>query len=274
MFRALTSCHICDSNQIVCCETLNGMEIWKCNSCNFVFLNSFEIGSGFGYSEDAVANWLRDMRNEKVISPSGIPNTELLVEKYREVIMPLESVKRSGRILDLGCGGGLLTYLLKQKGYNVTGIEPSPNFAEFAQNILRLNVINESLFDYKPKDKFDTVILNSVIEHITDPQLALSLVRKHYLKRGGHLIITAPNIESLEFLQYGKDWPILNLDHYWYFSEGSIRNLLEKTQYRKIRFYRHQYDLNDQMMKNLNFIRNYLGHEFNPFGGISASAQR
>jgi 2-polyprenyl-3-methyl-5-hydroxy-6-metoxy-1,4-benzoquinol methylase len=274
MFRLLTSCHICDSNRILHVETLNGMEIWKCISCNFIFLNSFEIGTGFDYSEDAVANWLRDMQNEKVINTNSQPNVELLLEKYREVMMPLEKTKQSGRVLDLGCGGGLLTYLLMEKGYDVTGIEPSSDFADFAHNVLGLNVINESLFHYRPEVKFNTVILNSVIEHLTNPELALTLIRKHYLKKNGQLIVTAPNIESLEFLQYGKDWSILNLDHYWYFSESSIRNLLIKTQFKNINFYRHQYDLNLQMKQQLHYINNYLSFDFNPFGGISASAQR
>jgi hypothetical protein len=49
------------------------MKIWKCTICSPIFLNSFEIGGGFGYLEDAVNNWLKDMENEKVISSKGAP---------------------------------------------------------------------------------------------------------------------------------------------------------------------------------------------------------
>ena len=85
---------------------------------------------------------------------------------------PLQNLK----VLDIGCGGGLLCEPLKRLGADITGIDASLNNIEAAKlhakgvglDIKYLNVSPENL---KSKDKFDVILNMEIVEHVSNVNL-------------------------------------------------------------------------------------------------------
>jgi 2-polyprenyl-3-methyl-5-hydroxy-6-metoxy-1,4-benzoquinol methylase len=270
----LNSCVLCGATDLSLIEELNSnLHVYKCESCRIIFLNPRGDSSGYDYSEDFIDKWKKEKLEQGIFDLSMQPNLDLIESQYTEVLMPLRNVPSSQNILEIGSGPGLVMTLLRSKGFNIVGIEPSPNFADFARNSLSVDVETSGLFEYQPGKKFDIVILNSVIEHLPNPIEALVHIRKNFIKRNGSLIITAPNINSLEYLRDHSKWDNFNGDHFWYFSEKTLEFVLRKSGFSEFEWFRHNYELNHEMQLQLRYIKHYLDLEFNPYGGISVKCQ-
>jgi len=101
----------------------------------------------------------------------------------------------NAKILDIGCGDGLLFPVLKQYG-DVFGIEPDP--ATLASDSPHREQIHLGYFDesYETDDRFDLIVMLDVLEHIEDANAALAKA-VDLLTENGRLIITVPAFRSL-----------------------------------------------------------------------------
>jgi len=73
----------------------------------------------------------------------------------------------SGKLLDVGAGGGEFTYVSSQLGFDSTGIEPNIGYSNYAKDQYQANVKTGQLVDID--DKFDVITMFHVMEHIPDP---------------------------------------------------------------------------------------------------------
>jgi 2-polyprenyl-3-methyl-5-hydroxy-6-metoxy-1,4-benzoquinol methylase len=132
-------------------------------------------------------------------------------------------VPNQGSVLEVGCHDGYLLNLLDKEGFKTFGVEPSP-MADFAKNQFGLNVKNEFFsedsFDGK---KFDFIIMRHVIEHVSDPVEFLNIAYSK-LNDGGRIYIEVPN--SLWSLS-NSFFPEFHIDHISYFTQSSLRNLID-----------------------------------------------
>ena len=267
-------CPICSSIEISLLEQVRDtLYLSKCGVCGIIFRNGYYTGSSFGYEESTFENWKKESLKSFFRNDFSKPNLVSLKESYREALMPLGGPEASGKVLDLGCGGGLFLKLLNELKYDAQGMEPSAQFRNFGIDYLGLRILDADIYKYQNGLKFDTVILNSVLEHLEDPIEALREIRNRILAEDGHLIITVPNILSLEYLTEGLSWHNFNEDHLWYFSESSMNRALVEAGFQKIVFMSHEYELSPQMKKTRHFIQDFIGVNFNPFGGLSVSAR-
>jgi len=128
------------------------------------------------------------------------------------------------RLLDLGCGDGRFLALMRDAGWDVTGIDPDPTAARRAQENFGIPVIVGSLEDAGfPNESFDAVTLSHVIEHVHDPVALLSECRR-VLKPEGRAVIVTPNIRSLGHRKFGGVWRGLEPPrHLYLFSSETLR---------------------------------------------------
>ena len=99
----------------------------------------------------------------------------------------------SGKLLDVGAGGGEFTYVSSQLGFDSNGIEPNIGYSNYAKDQYQANVKTGQLADVD--GKFDVITMFHVMEHIPDP---IKTFKKLYdlLNEDGFLFIEVPNIES------------------------------------------------------------------------------
>ena len=104
--------------------------------------------------------------------------------------LPLKNLK----ILDIGCGGGLISEPMSRLGANITGIDASSKNIEIAKihakkNNLKINYQNNSPEQMNKKDQYDLILNLEVVEHVDNLDLYLQAC-SDLLKKDG-LIFTA-----------------------------------------------------------------------------------
>lgn len=105
------------------------------------------------------------------------------------------------KVLDIGCSQGICELLLARKGYHVVGIDIAQESIEYAKNLIKnepeeVTSRIEFLCDdylampYFP-EKFDTILLTEVLEHLEFPEAMVQKAIKD-LSDDGELIVTVP----------------------------------------------------------------------------------
>ena len=143
---------------------------------------------------------------------------------YREL-----NAIRCGSLLDVGCGRGDLGAVLRTHGWEVTGIEPSPEACEVvrARKMTALNGVLATIA--LPERAFDVATFQHVLEHTPDP---VNDLRRVYgaLKDGGHVLISVPNFGYWQRKLFGGYWYHLDLPrHRFHYTEQSLRLLLSRA---------------------------------------------
>jgi len=103
---------------------------------------------------------------------------------------------RPARILDVGCGAGWSTLLLREKGHTAEGLDLHGDRLEAASALpdLRYTQGDAQAMPF-PDGSFDVVSMYQVLEHVPDPKLALENGLR-VLRPGGRLVVVGPNLLS------------------------------------------------------------------------------
>lgn len=136
-------------------------------------------------------------------------------------------LSKGKRILELGCGLGYLTYALRKKGYDATGLDISAKAISKAIDAFGEYYLCEDLFVYanSTSDKYDLIIMTELVEHLEQPIEFISAA-KSLLNEGGKLAVTTPNKSFFpEDLVWETDSPPV---HLWWFSEKSMEFMARK----------------------------------------------
>ena len=122
--------------------------------------------------------------------------------------IPLKKVK----ILDIGCGGGLLSEPMCRLGADVTGIDASIKNINVAKlhakkNKLNINYLCTTPENLKAKDKFDVILNMEIVEHVEDINFFLSSCSK-LLKKNGIMFVATINktLKSYLFAIVGAEY--------------------------------------------------------------------
>ena len=128
--------------------------------------------------------------------------------KIKNKTKPLEKVK----ILDVGCGGGLLSEPMKRLGAEVVGIDASKKNIKIAKlhakkNNLNIKYINSSPEKFYTEKKFDVILNMEIVEHVDDINFFLKSCSK-LLKKGGIMFVATLNktLKSYLFAILGAEY--------------------------------------------------------------------
>ncbi len=109
--------------------------------------------------------------------------------RYQQVI-DLIPKKKNQKILDIGCGDGVL--LSQIKTGRLYGVDLDRGSLDFALTKIRAKLVQAKAESLPYRNSFfDTVIATEIIEHLSKPELMLAEIRR-VLKSGGRVIITTP----------------------------------------------------------------------------------
>jgi len=118
----------------------------------------------------------------------------------------LLNLSPDARVLDVGCGSGLLLLIMHQVGFrNVEGIDPYYPSEQPIGGKVRVyrRTLREHLEAQPPP--YDVVMYHHVLEHVPDPEGELSLA-KQLLKPNGRVLVRLPLAGSYHWKRYGTDW--------------------------------------------------------------------
>ena len=106
----------------------------------------------------------------------------------------LTGLKPGARVIDLGCGSGIFTHLLNQRGYDVAGLDISPKLLELARRKypdLQFDEGDVEALPYK-NASVDGVLLSGLVHHLPDAGRCAAEVMR-VLKPKGRFVAFDPN---------------------------------------------------------------------------------
>lgn len=225
-----------------------GVEAGKCFICGSVLNPAYKgiksegglysvslcAGCGLGRTEPFLSDAelqkiysssYREEDSTRFASPLEKAIALLRVQRCKRV----ERLAKKGRILDIGCGRADFLQLMKERGWEASGLELDRRIEGRGKRLgmdLRCGSLDTVKF---PEASFDAVTFWHVFEHIRRPEAALEEC-KRILKPSGLLVIAVPNIDSLQARISGRHW--FHLDppfHLYHYSARNLKTLLEKN---------------------------------------------
>ena len=128
--------------------------------------------------------------------------------KLKEKVKPLEKVK----ILDIGCGGGLLSEPMSRLGADVMGIDASDKNIEIAKFHAKKDNLNIKYLCASPEKlntstKFDVILNMEIVEHVKDVDFFLQSCSK-LLRKNGIMFVATINktLKSYFFAIIGAEY--------------------------------------------------------------------
>jgi len=118
---------------------------------------------------------------------------------------------KGNTILELGCADGLMTEMFVKYFDRVVAVDGASKYCEEVKckiSHTNLTVICSLFEDLKLDEKFDTIIVAHILEHVRDPVLLIKTAKK-WLKDDGVILINVPNANSLH-RQAGVKMGLLN----------------------------------------------------------------
>lgn len=226
-----TSCPLCNSQDCTFfCSTSDRLNVAdelftfvRCNQCNLVYQNprvTPETINVFYPSHYFSSRPGRNVRHQK--------RAERIVQKKCDIIESYTT--QPGSLLEIGSANGDFLASLQKQGWDVQGIEVSPDAVEYSRTQYGLNVFQGEFLE-RPDDgtRFDIIVMWAVLPHIHNPVPTVARASE-LLASNGKLIILCANIESLAAERMGNEWGHLDLPrHYCMWSPDTLRTLYEKS---------------------------------------------
>ena len=197
----------------------------KCRGCGHVYLNPRPTQEEIGlYYPETYKEYVMGVEEE----PSAFVrwNRRYGLAKRCHTIT---SRRPPGRFLDVGCGTGILMEAMRERGWQVQGVDFTPAAVQAAR-ARGLEVHQGTLEDAGlPEASFDAVALWNVIEHVPDPPATAQAVAR-VLRPGGLVVMATPNVDALDARLFGEYWALWEAPrHFNVFSPGSLGRVLESA---------------------------------------------
>jgi SAM-dependent methyltransferase len=136
--------------------------------------------------------------------------------------------KKTGRVLDIGCGRGYFLLACREKGYEVQGYDISEEGAEFVRTRLGIPVVTGPLEGAFEDASFDVVTMWHSLEHMADPASCIEAAGR-LLKPGGVLVVDVPDYTGTDARVKWDKWENWDLPfHFYHFTPKALHALLSR----------------------------------------------
>ncbi|PCJ25136.1 MAG: hypothetical protein COA97_08285 [Flavobacteriales bacterium] len=211
-----------------CCSFEDWMNDKKDNDCCkhkngfYIFLNPDEIESSDEYKDDDPYVVMDQMK-------SDFQQRRL---KATIDLIPSSTKSESLKLLDIGCGEGHFTDVIKKefKNFEVHGLDYSVSAIDYAHKTYpAINFITANAYQPPYQDEyFDIVVCNNLWEHVPDP-LQLLRAMKRVLKPNGLVIISTPSryrFSNLIKVLVGQEIAFMSHYHVTEYTIGQVKEQL------------------------------------------------
>jgi SAM-dependent methyltransferase len=227
-------CPLCLSDNKVlhlrCTDHLVSQEefdIYRCGSCGFTFTDNYPDESETGRFYESSDYISHDDNARGFINKVYRLARVLMLGRKRRAITKITG-RETGRLLDIGCGTGYFPGMMKNHGWEVTGVEPGKKARDFARTSFGIEVIDPGQISTLPSATYDCITLWHTLEHFHDPQSYAGEIRR-LLSPEGICLVAIPNCSSYDALYFGKFWAAWDVPrHLWHFEPGTFSLFAEK----------------------------------------------
>jgi 2-polyprenyl-3-methyl-5-hydroxy-6-metoxy-1,4-benzoquinol methylase len=159
----------------------------------------------------------------------------ITVKRYGQLLDQFEKYRKTGKILDVGCGIGLFLTSAKERDWKVYGTE----FTDKAIEICKAKGINMHQGRLDPtwfaQNEFDIITSFEVLEHINNPLEEMSNIHT-ILRPGGLFYFTTPNFNAIARYYLKSNYNVICYpDHLCYYTKKTINYLMKKSGFRKLK---------------------------------------
>ena len=179
----------------------------RCPRCALIWITPCPV------AEDIEKLYTKYYTHEDVPVRGPVHGVNAYIEKIHSFLRLLDrglktylDGSKPGSLLDVGCGNGDFLFQMKNRHWEVTGVDSDPGAVQFARQQYGLNVLQGNVMNvHLPSDSFDAITMNHVIEHVADPIDVLNEC-KRLLKDDGIILIATPNSKSLGSKIFESTW--------------------------------------------------------------------
>jgi 2-polyprenyl-3-methyl-5-hydroxy-6-metoxy-1,4-benzoquinol methylase len=163
--------------------------------------------------------------------PARVNIARNVAEKIKELVPLNQNMK----VLDFGCGTGLLSFFLQPYVEEITGIDTSKGMIEVFDKKIKENQIenmkcfNLDIYTDKLPEKYDLIVSSMVFHHIKDISQILKILYD-YLNEGGYIAIADLVKEDGSFHDDNE-----GVEHFG-FEIQEMENKLKETGFKEIKF--------------------------------------
>ena len=230
-----THCPVCGSDEISIVLSATDHTVSKevfpiaeCSGCTLRFTQNVpgpECIAPYYKSEEYISH---------TNTSKGLINRLYQFVRSRTMVSKRKLIQQStglskGDLLDVGSGVGTFVHIMKQAGWQVTGLEPDAGARKVAAQVYNTTLTDITQFYDLPAASFDAITLWHVLEHVHELQQYIQQL-KTLLKENGKLFIAVPNYRSKDAAVYKDHWAAYDVPrHLYHFSPRSIEVLMEKN---------------------------------------------
>ena len=207
--------------------TQEEFEILECDDCKLLFTSPCPTPDKIGdyyKSEDYLSH-----NEEKKSLFAKIYNKVKRINIKNKFNIAVCHQPSAISLLDIGCGVGDFLLYAKEKGCNITGIEPSEDARTIAEKKLECKILSPEELQNIPDNSFDIITMWHVLEHVADLKTEIQHLQR-ILKKDGKLVLALPNYKSYDAEYYKDKWAAYDVPrHLSHFSQTSTKNIFKET---------------------------------------------
>lgn len=228
-----THCPVCGSSDINPLLTVKDHSVsqenfvlWQCSHCSLRFTQDVPDEGSIGRYYQS-SDYISHTNSNKGL----INKIYQLVRNYtlqQKANLIIDETVKEGRVLDIGAGIGAFLNTMKQKNWEVTGIEPDEGARQQAKALFKLEISNTDVLEHLPEHSFDAITLWHVLEHVHQLHPYVDRL-KTLLKPDGKIFIAVPNYHSADSSVYKLYWAAYDVPrHLYHFAPHSVKMLMNQ----------------------------------------------
>ncbi|NNJ09835.1 class I SAM-dependent methyltransferase [Chloroflexales bacterium ZM16-3] len=206
--------------------------ICRCGKCGVLYQHPRPTAATIGllYPDDDYPEYIPGIHTEPWIGRTmrryGLRKRCRKVTRYHS----------GGRLLDVGCSTGDFAWeMAQQPGWSALGVDMSQAAVSYARDQLgvkaAVGILNDGPF---ADSSLDAITMWNVFEHVYDPRSVLSEAAR-LLRPGGVLVLTHPNVDSIDRRIFGNIWIGYELPrHIYLYPADLLRDLAAEYGLREV----------------------------------------